>query len=1346
MNNGKNLKIVAILLSLVLMLTMSPASFADISYAESRLPEIDYGTPGEDYEPGQVIVCVEGGTQALMASGIFSGKTGKVDGEKIKLEDTLIEFETDESNVDKAAAISVGDEQGVTEAINDESSEEEEFSLVLINSNKDDISSLIEKLNQLDCVKFAEPNVKCELTSFTSEDAKKEPSYKYQWYLDKEATNTDFDINAEAAYKKLGDSNQKEVVVAVMDTGVDYNHPDLKASMWTADDELITKIGGGEHGINTVDGEDKRYPMDSEIGHGTHCASTIASTWKNNTGIAGINGNAKIMACKFFGNGYIKDWVEAMDYVLAAKENGVNVVATNNSWGPDFSLQYCGGITEMMADIAGEKGIVTCFAAGNSEYDHDKYPNFAYSSPYIVTVGAMQSNGESAYFSEIGKRTVDVFAPGTQVLAATSSYNNPNLQMAPQYIPWIQSSNDSIAYQDFKEGSSPISCEAYISSSSDGYANPTEISVEDSNIGYADEKSKQVELTELTGVSKDDELSFVINIPKSELPAEATSDAYYMAFQAGIKNASIYIKSNIHRGFLEYLSSDETWTNIKNTSGGLTGWRAIDDNWSISNCKFSKDTMKEFINIANSEKGVLKIRLRFRLDEIDGTPEFHFDNFGIGTKPSQYYYADGTSMATPCTAGVVSLIASARNTEPKTGGDALEIIARLKGGVKKTGKLDEECITQGCVQATSAFAAESELNPVPNSVKINEDNTATIDGYFFGTEEGTVKIGNNTISGENITSWGDKSITVKIPDDVKYKSYEYVITRNDNKSGRNFGVFRQNQNIEGNGYHEIPISNIEYDVEYDEVREVKTEDLLPVRIAANDDGIMVLLADEDGVMEDVLQYYSFSTGEWSKVSLNLLGEDANLDIGTNEQFASIVGSGHKFYFLATTYWDALRNSAGTYERLYGYSNLITFETSSNSCKQENVVKVDDAYNVCSALALGANDRLYVALGTMRNDTRIRELNPKSGKLEVVSNMGSLPESYLTNRAGAGSFLISGNTQVIVGARPVLDAILYDSPVGGASLRASIRKGNSTWNMVNADILDCVDGGMEYAQNELAAYGALDQGFIMTGPAKNVGTENMVDTWYYDASTNSYEELPARVDPERLRAQAGVSYGGRFYVMGNSHSRGNKLFLKYLKLNDFGLSVSKPDEISQGGGGSSGGGEPQKEPEAKTTDAEPVVNYDSEESGLNVEIEGLTEGVDYKVVLPEYATRVGTHKATIVFIGDYSKMENKTITYVVLPKGSEIKKISAKKKSITVNLKKQTKQTTGYQIRYSLKSSMKSSKSVTIKKNTLTKKTIKNLKSKKKYYVQTRTYTKVKEGKSYKDYYSHWSIIKSVKVK
>ena len=136
---------------------------------------------------------------------------------------------------------------------------------------------------------------------------------------------------------------------------------------------------------------------------------------------------------------------------------------------------------------------------------------------------------------------------------------------------------------------------------------------------------------------------------------------------------------------------------------------------------------------------------------------------------------------------------------------------------------------------------------------------------------------------------------------------------------------------------------------------------------------------------------------------------------------------------------------------------------------------------------------------------------------------------------------------------------------------------------------------------------------------------------------------------------------------------------------------------------------------------------------------LKVNTDYKVKLPSGRKNVGTYEVKITFKGSkYSG--SKTLSYTINPKSTKLSKVSAKKKGFEAKWKKQSTQTKGYQIQYSTDSKFKSgNKTVTVNKNSTTKKTISKLKAKKKYYVRIRTYKTVGKQK----YYSDWS--KSVKV-
>ncbi len=225
----------------------------------------------------------------------------------------------------------------------------------------------------------------------------------------------DADIDAPEAWNTLTGG---DVVVAVIDTGVDYTHEDLAANMWTNPGE-IPNNGIDDDGNGFVDdyygydfSANDADPMD-EMGHGTHVAGTIAAVGDNGVGVAGVNWQGKIMAVRFLdagGSGWYDDAVEATLYAAA---NGARI--TNNSWGG-------GGFDEALYDalrVAQDAGVLTVAAAGNDWSDSDRFPLYpaAYDLPGIVSVAAGTSTDELANFSNWGKVSVDLAAPGMGILS-----------------------------------------------------------------------------------------------------------------------------------------------------------------------------------------------------------------------------------------------------------------------------------------------------------------------------------------------------------------------------------------------------------------------------------------------------------------------------------------------------------------------------------------------------------------------------------------------------------------------------------------------------------------------------------------------------------------------------------------------------------------------------------------------------------------------------------------------------------------------------------------------------------------------------------------------------------------
>jgi len=277
-------------------------------------------------------------------------------------------------------------------------------------------------------VLYAEPNYMLYALDVFPND----PSFNNLWGLHNTGQTggtIDADIDAPEAWQiNTGSSN---VIVAVIDTGVDYNHQDLAGNMWKNLAELNGISGVDDDGNGYVDdiyGIDTRNndsdPMDDHS-HGTHCAGTIGAVGNNGIGVVGVNWNVKIMALKFIsamGYGYTSDAIECLEYVIKMKQDyGQNIRITSNSWG---GVDYSQALYDAI-QLAGNADILFVAAAGNNKSDNDTYPNYPsnYGLPNIIAVAATDHNDNLASFSNWGLASVDVAAPGVSILSSTPNNN-----------------------------------------------------------------------------------------------------------------------------------------------------------------------------------------------------------------------------------------------------------------------------------------------------------------------------------------------------------------------------------------------------------------------------------------------------------------------------------------------------------------------------------------------------------------------------------------------------------------------------------------------------------------------------------------------------------------------------------------------------------------------------------------------------------------------------------------------------------------------------------------------------------------------------------------------------------
>ena len=302
-----------------------------------------------------------------------------------------------------------------------------------------DIHSLkaaINRLNNSPFVEYAEPDYIVRLEGLPAD-----PEINNLWGLhNRGQTNgiPDADIDAHEAWDITTGGGSG--VIMVVNSGVDYTHPDLAPNMWVNPGEIpdngVDDDGNGYvddvHGINAIiegfypgEGDPRAGdPMDYRS-HGTHVAGTIGAVGNNGIGVAGVNWNTQIMGCKvidFFGNGLTSNAILCLEYAIKMRNDyGIDIRVTNHSWsGPGYSETLYDTI-----EASNEAGILLVASAGNADStdipnnndgETPRYPA-SYDLPAIISVAATINNDELYFASNYGEVSVDLAAPGASILS-----------------------------------------------------------------------------------------------------------------------------------------------------------------------------------------------------------------------------------------------------------------------------------------------------------------------------------------------------------------------------------------------------------------------------------------------------------------------------------------------------------------------------------------------------------------------------------------------------------------------------------------------------------------------------------------------------------------------------------------------------------------------------------------------------------------------------------------------------------------------------------------------------------------------------------------------------------------
>jgi subtilisin family serine protease len=299
------------------------------------------------------------------------------------------------------------------------------------------VSAAIVQLQRNPMVEYAEPN-----WIYSHQAVSNDPYFTngslWGMYGDASSPANAFGSQAAEAWS-AGYTGSSDIYVGIIDEGVNFQHPDLLANVWTNPFDLVDGIDNDGNGrvddINGWDfnGNDNTVYDGRSDDHGTHVAGTIAAKGGNAAGVVGVNWNVKYISAKFLGanGGTTANAIKAVDYMTDLKtRHNLNIVATNNSWGG-------GGYSQSLLDAinrGGKADILFVAAAGNSGLNTDVslfYPA-GYESDAIISVAAINNTGGLASFSNYGIKSVDIGAPGVDIYSTLpnnkyGSYNGTSM-------------------------------------------------------------------------------------------------------------------------------------------------------------------------------------------------------------------------------------------------------------------------------------------------------------------------------------------------------------------------------------------------------------------------------------------------------------------------------------------------------------------------------------------------------------------------------------------------------------------------------------------------------------------------------------------------------------------------------------------------------------------------------------------------------------------------------------------------------------------------------------------------------------------------------------------------------
>ncbi len=667
------------------------------------------------------------------------------------------------SATSKASAV-YGSDVSLKDTIKIDTDGGDSVKMAVLKSKTLSTAQLVKNANKKKGVKYAFPNYRKKIKSITNDTYS-----KYQWALENTGQfggTEDKDIKASGLWNKAAQSD-KDVIVAVLDTGIDFEHEDLKDAIWTNPygSKLVGKQGYDFSGYS------KNGKPSDDNGHGTHVAGIIAGVGDNEKGISGVNKqNVKILPLKVFddeGIGYASGEFAAFEYVSRAVKLGANIKAVNCSYGDEGDEDEKKAYEEIFNEL-GESGVITVTASGNEsedlesiEYDEDDYfggffdDEYEYILPaccdskYLITVAATDENDKFVSYSNYSSKYVDVAAAGNEILSTVcDNCFNPSIYTAEQLGALTANYQN---YNTMSEGD--FGYPQKTTKTSESWTINSNFSVTLSDTAF-DKGGKSAKITFNDDVDYEAASKPTYTVVEIPFTIENEDDAYRISFMA--RSSSDYLLGaaiDVPADFGIYegnYSTDEFLLATDNTS------------WDHFEYKINPKTTLKY-------KKATERKLQIYLVPKKGD-ELYIDDFAVskqGVDASEfgkYDFYSGTSMASAYVAGAAALVSlNYPDVSP----------VDIKNMLCNTGRKNDSLEGKTVSGRTLSLDNLNKVPPIITDVKFSSDGkNVEIEGSMNNTTE--VSVNGTAVESPTIT---DKKIT--IPDNGYNTNKISVAVKND---------------------------------------------------------------------------------------------------------------------------------------------------------------------------------------------------------------------------------------------------------------------------------------------------------------------------------------------------------------------------------------------------------------------------------------------------------------------------------------------------------------------------------------------------------------------------------------